>query len=133
MITERTLKISDKKMGDKYFLEYIDDSTGVRTKQVPLDEAEYKDETARILIEGHMKENQGVTYSEALLAVSKERPDLFNLNKAHVKSDDITDKVRNDLINEFMDQNKDVSYKEAVLAVSERRPDLFTTEARTWQ
>lgn len=128
MITERTLKV-----GKQHFLEYIDDSTGIRIKQIPLDEAEYKDETVRILTEGHMKENQGVTYSEALLAVSKKRPDLFNLNQTKVKSDDITDKVRNDLINEFMDQNKDVSYKEAVLAVSEKRPDIFTVEARIWQ
>lgn len=136
MITKRTLKINDKKMGDKYFLEYIDDDTGGRIKQVPLDEAEYKDETTRILIEGHMRKNPGVTCSESLLAVSVKHPELFGKETSDAteqKTIDICDKVRNDLINEFMDQNKDVSYKEAVLAVSEKRPDLFTMEARTWQ
>lgn len=128
MITERTVKV-----GEERFLEYIDDQTGKRIEQIPLDEAEYKNETVRILTEGHMEKNQGVTYSEALLAVSKKYPDLFDFHKTKVKSDDIVDKVRNDLINEFMDQNKDVSFKEAVLAVSEKRPDLFTMEARTWQ
>lgn len=133
MITERTLKISDKKMGDKCFLEYIDDNTGNRIKQIPLDEAEYKNETVKILIEGHMRKNSNVTYSEALLAVSVKHPELFGKEATNTTLDDIVDKVRSDLINEFMDQNKDVSYKEAVLAVSEKRPDLFTMEARTWQ
>lgn len=132
MITKRTVK-----MGKECFLEYVDDDTGERIKQIPLDEAEYKNETIKILADGHMKDNQGVTHREAFLAVSKKYPDLFNLNETKVKSDDVSDdvadNVRNDLINEFMDQNKDVSYKEAVLAVSKRRPDLFTTEARTWQ
>lgn len=74
MITERTCKV-----GEQYFLEYIDGSTEILIKQIPLDEAEYKDETVRILAEGHMKENQGITYSEAFLAVSKKRPDLFTV------------------------------------------------------
>jgi len=128
MITERTIK-----MGNECFLEYINDDTGERIKQVPLDEAEYKHETVKILIEGLMKKNPGATYSEALLTVSKENPELFKREATNTTLDDITDKVRNNLINEFMDQNKDVSYKEAVLAVSEKRPDLFTMEARTWQ
>jgi len=128
MITERTVKV-----GEQHFLEYIDDSTGGRIKQIPLDESEYNCKTVEILTEGHMKKNQGVTYSEALLAVSKEHPDLFKIKETQDKSSAIIDKVRNDLINEFMDQNKDVSYKEAVFAVSKKRPDLFTMEARTWQ
>lgn len=128
MTTQRTVKI-----GKECFLEFIDDDTGNRIKQIPLDETGYKHETARILIEGHMRKNSGVTYSEALLAVSKENPELFKREATNTTLDDIVDKVRNDLINEFMDQNKDVSYKEAVLAVSEKRPDLFTMEARTWQ
>lgn len=111
-------------------MEYIDDNTGERIKQIPLDETEYKIKTIEILTEGHMEKHQGVAYSEALLAVSKEHPDLFKLNETKDTSSAIIDKVRNDLINEFMEQNKDVSYKEAVLAVSGKRPDLFTVEAR---
>lgn len=123
MITERTVK-----MGDKCFLEYIDDNTGNRIKQIPLDETEYKHETARVLIKGHMKKNQGVTYSEALSAVSVKHPELFGRETSDAteqKAFDVCDKVRDDLINEFMEQHKGVSYREAVLAVSEKRPDLF--------
>lgn len=72
MTTQRTIKI-----GEECFLEFIDDDTGNRIKQIPLDETEYKHETARVLIEGHMKENHGVSYREAVLAVSEKRPDLF--------------------------------------------------------
>lgn len=128
MITERTVKV-----GEQHFLEYIDDSTGGRIKQIPLDEAEYKNETIKLLTENHMAKNPGVNYSEALLAVSEKNPELFG-RKASNTTEEKTgtgNKVRDDLINEFMDQNKDVSYKEAVLAVSWRRPDLFTMEART--
>lgn len=130
MITERTVKI-----GEERFLVYIDDQTGKWIKQMPLDEAAYKNETIRVLTENHMRDNPGSTYSEALLAVSEKNPELFGrkASKTTEEKTDIVNKVRGDLINEFMDQNKDVSYKEAVLAVSEKRPDLFTAEARTWQ
>lgn len=131
MTTQRTVKI-----GEECFLEFIDDDTGNRIKQIPLDETEYKHETARVLIEGHMKRNQGVSYSEALLAVSVKQPELFGKEASDAteqKTIDICDKVRDDLINEFIEQYKGVSYGEAVRAVSKKRPDLFTMEARTWQ
>lgn len=72
MITKRTVKT-----GEQCFLEYIDDDTGNRIKQVSLDETQYKYETTMALIEGHMRENQGVNYSKALLAVSAKYPELF--------------------------------------------------------
>lgn len=123
MTTQRTVKI-----GKECFLEFIDDDTGNRIKQIPLNETEYKHETARVLIEGHIKENHGVSYSEALLAVSVKHPELFGKEASDAteqKTIDICDKVRDDLINEFIEQHKGVSYREAVLAVSEKRPDLF--------
>ncbi|BBO18687.1 conserved hypothetical protein [Candidatus Brocadia pituitae] len=72
MITKRTLKV-----GEECFLEYIDDQTGERIKQIPLDEIEYNHKTAEALIEGHMRENQGVGYDKALVAVSARYPELF--------------------------------------------------------
>lgn len=72
MITKRTVK-----MGEKRFLEFVDDDTGVRIKQIPLDETEYKHKTVEVLIEGHMKENQDVSYGKALVAVSAKYPELF--------------------------------------------------------
>ncbi|MCC7212240.1 MAG: hypothetical protein IT451_10420 [Candidatus Brocadia sp.] len=72
MITKRTVKV-----GEKCFLEYIDDQTGVRIEQIPLDESEYNHKTAEVLIEGYMRENQGVGYGKALVAVSGKYPELF--------------------------------------------------------
>lgn len=123
MITKRTVKV-----GEERFLEFIDDDTGNRIKQIPLDETEYNHKTAEVLIEGHMKKNHGVTYSEALLAVSVKYPELFGMEASEAteqKTIDVCDKVRDDLINEFIEQHKDVSYGEAVRAVSKKRPDLF--------
>ncbi len=123
MTTQRTVKI-----GEGCFLEFIDDDTGVRIKEVPLDEAEYKHETVRILVEDYMRKKPCVNHSEALLAVSVKHPELFGKEALDVtvqKTANVCDKVRDDLINEFVDQNKDVSYKEAVRAVSKKRPDLF--------
>ncbi|MEP9410120.1 MAG: hypothetical protein HRF42_01720 [Candidatus Brocadia sp.] len=60
-------------------MEYIDDSTGITTKRISFDEAEYKNETIKIMVDGRMKDNQDVTYREAFLAVSKRRPDLFTV------------------------------------------------------
>ncbi|MCF6156390.1 MAG: hypothetical protein E3K36_14375 [Candidatus Brocadia sp.] len=64
-------------MGEERFWEYIDDDTGQRIKQIALDETQYNRKTVEVLIEGHMKENQGVSYGEALQAVSKEHPEFF--------------------------------------------------------
>lgn len=72
MITKRTVKV-----GEERFLEYIDDQTGKRIKQIPLDETEYNHKTAEVLIEGYMRENQGVGYGKALVAVSGKYPELF--------------------------------------------------------
>ncbi|GAN34877.1 MAG: hypothetical protein UZ01_01131 [Candidatus Brocadia sinica] len=57
MITKRTVK-----MGEERFLEYIDDQTGERIKQIALDETQYNRETVEVLIKGHTKENPGVGY-----------------------------------------------------------------------
>lgn len=131
MITERTLKISDKEMGDKYFLEYIDDDTGNRIKQIPLDETEYKHKTAGVLIEGHMKENHGVSYSEALLAVSVKHPGLFSEyignNTGELPSDEVArkHKTANALIESHMKENPGVIYGEAFRVVSKENPEFF--------
>ena len=72
MIIKRTIKI-----GEERFLDYIDDDTGLRIKQIPLDETEYKHKTAEVMIEGHMRMNPGVTYGEAFSKVSAKNPEFF--------------------------------------------------------
>ncbi|NUO10234.1 MAG: hypothetical protein HUU08_16490 [Candidatus Brocadia sp.] len=72
MIIKRTVK-----MGDERFLEFIDDATGLRIKEIPLDETEYKHKTAEAMIDGYMRENPGVTYGEAFSKVSAKHPEFF--------------------------------------------------------
>lgn len=74
MVTKRTAKV-----GDERFLEFIDDDTGMRIKQIPLDETEYLQKTAEVLIEGYMRKNPEVTYGQAFSEVSKENPELFTI------------------------------------------------------
>lgn len=74
MVTKRTVKV-----GDERFLEFIDDDTGMRIKQIPLDETEYLQKTAEVLIEGYMRKNPEVTYGQAFSEVSKENPELFTI------------------------------------------------------
>lgn len=74
MVTKRTIKI-----GKDHFLEFIDDATGLRIKQIPLNETEYKRESAEVLIEGYMRKNTEVTYGQAFSEVSKENPELFTI------------------------------------------------------
>ncbi|MFO0794562.1 MAG: hypothetical protein U0586_10930 [Candidatus Brocadiaceae bacterium] len=74
MVTKRTVKV-----GDERFLEFIDDDTGMRIKQIPLDETEYLQKTAEVLIEGYMRKNPEVTYVQAFSEVSKENPELFTI------------------------------------------------------
>lgn len=83
MITERTVKV-----GEKCFLEYIDDQTGEWIEQIPLDEAEYKAETIRVLTENHMRDNPGVTYSKALLTVSEKNPELFGRKSSNTTEEE---------------------------------------------
>ncbi|MCF6147336.1 MAG: hypothetical protein E3K37_01620 [Candidatus Kuenenia sp.] len=120
MIMEKTFNY-----GDRYILKHIDSNTGLTVKEFALSEAEYKDKTELLLINDYMRENPGVSYSEALLAVQTGQN-----KKAETKSltqvvMDTFDTMRNDMISEYMEQNKCVSYSEAMLAVSVKRPDLF--------
>ncbi|MDG6004985.1 MAG: hypothetical protein E3K29_03965 [Candidatus Brocadia sp.] len=73
MITKRTVIL-----GEKRFLEFIDDNTGVRVKQIEIDEIRYNRETAEILIQGYMVKNPGTSYSKAFAEISAKYPILFS-------------------------------------------------------
>lgn len=127
MITKRTVK-----MGEERFLEYIDDQTGVRIKQIPLDEIEYNHETAEALIKGHMRENLGVTYGKALVAISAKHPELFSEyigdnTSEQIHRNEIEHKHRTAemLIESHMKGNQGVTYSKALLVVSSNHPELF--------
>ncbi|NUN23952.1 MAG: hypothetical protein HUU09_10875 [Candidatus Jettenia caeni] len=72
MITKRTVKI-----GEERFLEFMNDDTGMLINRVSLDETEYNRRTTEVLIEGYMRNDPNVTYSEAFSEVSKKNPELF--------------------------------------------------------
>lgn len=126
MIIKRTVKI-----GEERFLEYIDDDTGIRIKQISLDETQYNRETVEVLIKGHMKENPGVGYGKALVAVSAKYPELFSeyigSNTFGLPSDEVESKHKTAemLIESHMGKNQGVSYSEALQAVSKEHPEFF--------